>query len=113
DRSPEGGGWSAKPTGWGIQSNLPFTPPGFSPGSNPGEKPPSPKGEGKPALLAISGKRGNVEELVAVSAAAERLGLRPGMALAQARGLPALFPPLPPEPRAHPKPPPRISRTAE
>ena len=37
--------------------------------------------------LAISAKRGNVEELVAVTAAAERLGLRPGMALAQARAM--------------------------
>src|SRR5439155_26486652 len=35
---------------------------------------------GASRLLAISGKRGNVEALVAVSAAAERLGLRPGMA---------------------------------
>ncbi len=40
-----------------------------------------------PAFLAISAKRGNVEELVAVSAAAERGGLRPGMALAQARAM--------------------------
>ena len=44
-----------------------------------------------PALLAICAKRGNVEALVAVSAAAERLGLRIGMALAQARAMhPAL-----------------------
>jgi protein ImuB len=37
--------------------------------------------------LAVSAKRGNVEVLVAVSAAAERLGLRRGMALAQARAM--------------------------
>src|SRR5262249_6346643 len=113
DRSPEGGGWSAKPTGWGIQSNLPFTPPGFSPGSNPGEKPPSPKGEGKPALLAISGKRGNVEELVAVSAAAERLGLRPGMGLAQGPAMHALFPRVSRDPRAAPKLLQRIAQACE
>ena len=39
------------------------------------------------APLAVSAKRGNVEQLAAVSAAAERLGLRPGMALAQARAM--------------------------
>lgn len=40
----------------------------------------------KPASpLVVAAKRGNVEELVAVDAAAERLGLRPGLALAQAR----------------------------
>ena len=37
--------------------------------------------------LAVSAKRGNVEALVAVSAAAERLGLRPEMALAPARAM--------------------------
>jgi len=37
--------------------------------------------------LAVAAKRGNVEKLVAVDAAAERLGLRPGMALAQARAM--------------------------
>jgi protein ImuB len=37
--------------------------------------------------LVIAGRRGNVEELVAVEAAAERLGLKPGMALAQARAM--------------------------
>ncbi len=92
---------------------MPFTPPGFSPGSNPGEKPPSPKGEGKPALLAISGKRGNVEELVAVSAAAERLGLRPGMALAQARAMHALFPVVPEDPGADRKLLERIAQACE
>jgi protein ImuB len=37
--------------------------------------------------LVVAAKRGNVEALVAVSAAAERLGLRGGMALAQARAM--------------------------
>jgi protein ImuB len=41
----------------------------------------------KNEILAVTAKRGNVEALVAVSAAAERLGLRPGMALAQARAM--------------------------
>ena len=37
------------------------------------------------------GKRGNLDLLVAIDAAAERLGLRPGLALAQARAMhPAL-----------------------
>src|SRR4029453_16669994 len=41
--------------------------------------------------LAIFGKRGNLDLLVAIDAAAERLGLRPGLALAQARAMhPAL-----------------------
>jgi protein ImuB len=43
------------------------------------------------APLAVYGKRGNVELIVAVDAAAERLGLAPGLALAQARAMhPAL-----------------------
>jgi protein ImuB len=37
--------------------------------------------------LVVAAKRGNVEELVAVDAAAERLGLRPGLALAHARAM--------------------------
>jgi protein ImuB len=41
--------------------------------------------------LVVFGKRGNLDLLVAVDAAAERLGLRPGLALAQARAMhPAL-----------------------
>jgi protein ImuB len=39
------------------------------------------------APLAITGKRGNAELIVAVDAAAERLGLTPGLALAQARAM--------------------------
>jgi protein ImuB len=38
-----------------------------------------------PRPLVVTGKRGNVERLTAVDAAAERLGLRPGLALAEAR----------------------------
>lgn len=42
--------------------------------------------------LVVTGKRGNAEQLVAVDAAAEALGLRPGLALAQARAMhPALM----------------------
>jgi protein ImuB len=37
--------------------------------------------------MAVVAKRGNVEELVAVDAAAERLGLCPGLTLAQARAM--------------------------
>ena len=37
--------------------------------------------------LVVYGKRGNAELLVAVDAAAERLGLTPGLALAQARAM--------------------------
>ena len=42
---------------------------------------------GRASPLAVAAKRGNVEELVAVDATAERLGLRPGLALAQARAM--------------------------
>ena len=43
------------------------------------------------APLAVTGKRGNAELIVAVDEAAERLGLSPGLALAQARAMhPAL-----------------------
>jgi protein ImuB len=38
-----------------------------------------------PRPLVVTGKRGNVERLVAVDASAERLGLTPGLALAEAR----------------------------
>jgi protein ImuB len=38
-----------------------------------------------PRPLVVTGKRGNVERLTAVDAAAERLSLRPGLALAEAR----------------------------
>jgi protein ImuB len=38
-----------------------------------------------PRPLVVTGKRGNVEQLTAVDAAAEKLGLRPGLALAEAR----------------------------
>jgi protein ImuB len=49
-----------------------------------------PRGQEERAL-AISGKRGNAEVLVAVDDAAEQLGLTPGLALAQARAMhPAL-----------------------
>ena len=44
------------------------------------------RGEGK-APLVITGKRGNVEVLTAVDAEAERLGLKPGLTLAQARAM--------------------------
>ncbi|MGC2826912.1 MAG: DNA polymerase Y family protein, partial [Pseudolabrys sp.] len=39
------------------------------------------------APLIVTGKRGNVEVLTAVDDAAERLGLSPGLALAQARAM--------------------------
>ncbi len=42
---------------------------------------------GNEAPLAVYGKRGNAELLTAVDDAAERLGLAPGMALAQARAM--------------------------
>ena len=38
-----------------------------------------------PRPLVVTGKRGNAERLIAVDAAAETLGLRPGLALAEAR----------------------------
>jgi len=38
-----------------------------------------------PRPLVVTGKRGNVEQLTAVDAAAQELGLRPGLALAEAR----------------------------
>src|SRR5205085_1306071 len=44
--------------------------------------------------------RGNVEALIAVSAAAERLGLRPGMALAQARAMHSTLAVFPEDPAA-------------
>jgi protein ImuB len=44
-----------------------------------------------PRPLVVTGRAGNVEQLVAVDAAAEQLGLRPGLALAQAR---AMYPEL-------------------
>ncbi|HTQ81936.1 MAG TPA: DNA polymerase Y family protein [Pseudolabrys sp.] len=44
-------------------------------------------GRGEERPLAIYGKRGNAELIVAVDAAAERLGLTPGLALAQARAM--------------------------
>ena len=44
-----------------------------------------------PSPLVVFGKRGNLDLLVAVDAAAEQRGLRPGLALAQARAMhPAL-----------------------
>lgn len=47
--------------------------------------------EASPLPLVVAGKRGNAEVLTAVDAAAERLGLTPGLALAQARAMhPAL-----------------------
>jgi protein ImuB len=59
-------------------------------------KPPAPPAVGDPTRpvhelvstpLVIAGKHGPVEVLVAVDATAERLGLRPGLALAQARAM--------------------------
>ena len=38
-----------------------------------------------PRPLVVTGKRGNAERLIAVDATAEALGLRPGLALAEAR----------------------------
>src|SRR6266446_3629681 len=71
--------------GWGEATNAAFTVRGAPP---PGRlrRPPSPKGGGIGPLV-IAGRRGNAEELVAVDAPAERLGLKPGMALAQARAM--------------------------
>ncbi len=43
-------------------------------------------GRGKKAIV-VTGKRGNVEVLTAVDEAAERLGLKPGLTLAQARAM--------------------------
>src|SRR5256884_4237125 len=40
-----------------------------------------------PSPLVVFGKRGNLDLLLAVDAAAERLGLAPGLALAQARAM--------------------------
>ncbi len=40
-----------------------------------------------PRPLVIAGRRGNAEELIAVDAAAERVGLRPAITLAQARAM--------------------------
>lgn len=40
-----------------------------------------------PRPLVVAGREGNIEQLVAVDAAAEQLGLRPGLALAQARAM--------------------------
>jgi protein ImuB len=40
-----------------------------------------------PRPLVVAGKRGNVEEIVAADACAERLGLRAGLSLAQARAM--------------------------
>jgi protein ImuB len=49
----------------------------------------APRGKGEP--LVVFGRRGNLDLVVAVNAAAERLGLHPGLALAQARAMhPAL-----------------------
>ena len=45
------------------------------------------RGASPEAPLAVYGKRGNAELIVAVDAAAERLGLVPGLALAQARAM--------------------------
>ena len=54
---------------------------GFAPSARPGMTAP----------LVVSGPRGNAEVLLAVDAAAERRGLSPGLALAQAR---AMYPDL-------------------
>jgi protein ImuB len=45
------------------------------------------RGTSPEAPLAVYGKRGNAELIVAADAAAERLGLTPGLALAQARAM--------------------------
>jgi protein ImuB len=58
---------------------------GFAPSARPGMT----------ESLVVAGVRGNVEMLVAVNAAAERRGLRPGLALAEAR---AMYPDLLVEP---------------
>ncbi len=42
---------------------------------------------GRPGMTVVYGKRGNAEVLTAVDDAAERLGLSPGLALAQARAM--------------------------
>jgi protein ImuB len=55
------------------------------------EAPASDQSRASAPPLAVFGKRGNLDLLVAIDAAAERLGLRPGLALAQARAMhPAL-----------------------
>jgi protein ImuB len=55
------------------------------------EAPASDQNRASAPPLAVFGKRGNLDLLVAIDAAAERLGLRPGLALAQARAMhPAL-----------------------
>src|SRR5258708_40232716 len=45
------------------------------------------QGREAPSPLGVVGKRGNLDLLLAVDAAAERLGLAPGFALAQARAM--------------------------
>ena len=64
--------------GWGEPCRIAPHPAGFA-----GHPPPS----GRDAPLVVYGKRGNAELLTAVDDAAERLGLSPGMALAQARAM--------------------------
>jgi protein ImuB len=55
------------------------------------EAPASDQSRASAPPLAVFGKRGNLDLLVAIDAAAARLGLRPGLALAQARAMhPAL-----------------------
>ena len=53
-----------------------------------------------PSPLAVFGKRGNVDLLVAVDAAAERLGLTAGLALAQARAMHPALTAMPEDPAA-------------
>jgi protein ImuB len=53
-----------------------------------------------PSPLVVFGKRGNLDLLVAVDAAAERLGLRAGLALAQARAMHPALTAVPEDPAA-------------
>src|SRR5258706_15810294 len=50
--------------------------------------------------LVVFGKRGNLDLLLAVDAAAERLGLAPGLALAQARAMHPTLTAVPEDPAA-------------
>src|SRR5262249_57982129 len=50
---------------------------------------------GAPPPLVVFGKRGNLDLLLAVDAAAERLGLTVGLALAQARAMHPTFTAVP------------------
>src|SRR5213593_2005433 len=74
--------------GWGWGSSETHR---RCPTHHPPPRPSPTRGEGEEPPLVVFGKRGNLDLLVAVDATAERLGLRAGLALAQARAMhPAL-----------------------